>query len=269
MALITTQQINKYYSNFKAVDVTFTNDVIRATGLKAKETHLKLQGDFWPCFIYSSSLSGAKVILNLTKTFHEKLKSANSLISLRFSFLDAEKKKDVAFFVSAKVTGFTAYDQKKPNLMILTLNYTQQPPDDLIYILGSLLETNLNAQKRSEERIPITEENQRKLDLKSRTSVVTIDQIPRKCILKDLSFSGAQAIIPGIGKFLVEKPAFLRIELDERKQVYNIRGKVVRFEEVSGRKDISSIALLFDTKSIPIEYKMLINEFLRTKRKAG
>ena len=53
MALITSQQLTNYYNSFKASNLTFTRDVINATGLQSKQTQFKCLGDHWPCVLYS------------------------------------------------------------------------------------------------------------------------------------------------------------------------------------------------------------------------
>ena len=55
-------------------------------------------------------------------------------------------------------------------MQFVSLEFTQRPPDDLIQILGSLLEANSNAQRRKDERIVITPESMKKLGLDSRES---------------------------------------------------------------------------------------------------
>ncbi len=265
MAVITSQQITRYYDLFRTIDLTFNKDVIRAVKLQPQQVFLKCLGDQWPCVIYSTSFVGAKVIGNISETLHEKIRSANNLVNLRFSFGLSDKTDPIQFFISAKITGFNPYSKENPNLNFVSLTYTQRPPDDLIWILGKLLETNINSKKRKEERIPIHPENIRRLGLKSKTAHILIQNIPRKCIIRDLSFSGAKVIIPGIAKFLISKPATLRVEMEDN-PVFHLKGIVVRFEPVEGRKDIAALAIQFAEELVPIEYKMRINDFLSSKR---
>ena len=262
MALITGQQITNYFKQFGDVEVAFNKDVIRATGLMPRNNLLKCKGEYWPCFVYSSSMKGAKVVASVKEDFHTKIKAANNLVSLQFSFKVPDKTAPLVFFVSARVSGFSKYGDDSNDLSLINLAYTQQPPDDLIAKLGRLLETNLNSQKRKEERIQITDNIIRKIGLKSKSVIVLIDNIPRKSIIRDISFSGTKLIIAGIAKFLVDKVALVRIETEENNMVLKIPGKVVRFEPIADRKDIASIAIQFEEKLIPIEYKILINDYL-------
>jgi len=268
MSLITSQQITNYYNLYKNIDVTFTKEVIRATGFLQQQVFLKCLGDAWPCVIYSTSMIGAKIVANVKSKLYEKIRSANNMVSLRFSFSQAEKADPLAFFITAKAVGFTPYNQGNPDLNFISLTYTQRPPDDLIGILGRLLEANINSKKRKEERIPITGDTLRKLGLQSKDSVIFIQNIPRKAIVRDLSFSGAKCSVPGVAKFLLDKPCILKLETDEN-ETLNLAGKVIRFEAVEGRKDIAALAVLFDEKSLPMEYKLRVSEYLSSVKKGA
>jgi len=267
MSLITGRQISRYFEQFKTIDVTFTKRVIQAIGLKTDQNFLKCLGNQWPCIIYSSSMAGAKVVASLTKDFFNKIREANNVVSLRFAFNQADKPDPLAFFVPAKITGYNPYSKEKPYLMFITLVFTQRPAEDLIAILGQLLETNINSKKRKEERIEVTDEVQRTLGLKTKSIFLYIEGIPRKGILRDLSFSGAKCITSGVAKFIMNKPVNLSLEFEERKTPLQIPGKIIRHETVQGRKDIIALAILFDEKSVPMDYKMRINEYLRQPKK--
>lgn len=267
MALLTGQQISRYYEQFKTIDVTFTKGVIQATNLKTNQNFLKCLGNQWPCIIYSSSMAGAKVVANLTKDFFNKIREANNIVSLRFAFNQPDKPDPLAFFIPSKITGYNPYSKEKPDLMFVTLEFTQRPAEDLIAILGQLLETNVNSKKRKEERIDITDEVQRSLGLKTKSVFLYIEGIPRKSILRDLSFSGARCVTSGIAKFLINKTVSLSLEFEDKHTPTQIPGKIVRHEEVQGRKDIIALAVLFDEGSVPMDYKMRINEYLRVPKK--
>lgn len=267
MALLTGQQISRYYEQFKTLDVTFTKSVIQAVNLRPEQNFLKCLGQQWPCIIYSASMSGAKVVANLTKDFFNKIRDANNIVSLRFAFNQPDKPDPLAFFVPSKVTGYNPYSKEKPDLMFVTLEYTQRPAEDLIAILGQLLETNVNSKKRKEERIDVTDEVQRALNLKSKSVYLYIEGIPRKSLLRDISFSGAKCITSGVAKFLVNKNVSLSLEFEDKKKPLPIPGKIIRHENVQGRKDILALAVLFDEDKVPMDYKMRLNEYIRMPKK--
>lgn len=269
MSITTSQQITKYYELYQSLDVTFTKEVVYAVGLNAQQCYLKCVGEQWPCVIYSTSFQGAKIIASVKPALRDKIARANNSLSVRFSFKLQDKVDPVTFFVSAKLSGYAPYSSQtaNPDLVIMTVKYTQRPPDPLIEIMGKLLEANMNSAKRRDDRILLTQDVMRKIMLLSKETILIIQNVPRKCIIRDISFSGAKVIIVGLAKFLIGKECTIRLDMDEPKESYNIKGKVVRFEEVEGRKDLAAIAVFFDETTIPMTYKMRINDYLTYYKK--
>jgi hypothetical protein len=265
MGVLNSQKITNYYDRFKAIDVTFTKEIIQVTGLVTQQVHLKCVSDFWPCVIYSGSFQGAKIVANMKSGLVEKLQQANNYVSLRYCFINSENGNPVTFFVNARVAGFASYGGSK-DVAMFTLQFTQRPPDDLIEVIGRLLDANVNSAKRREERILITADSQRKLNVLAKESAVFIQGVPRHCILRDISFSGAKLIMMGVAKFLVEKEGALRIDFDDPRESFLIKGKIIRSEEVEGRKELVALGIQFFDQSVPMGYKIRINEFLSVVR---
>jgi len=264
MALLTTQKISTYYDMFKTIDVIFSKEIIQVTGLVANQVYLKVVGDFWPCVVYSTSFTGAKVIVNTKTGILPKLEYANNMVSLRFCFKNADSGNPVTFFVNTKSSGATPYGNS-PDVVLLNLQFTQRPPDDLIEIMGLILDANVNSKKRREERIIITPDSMRKLSITKESSIL-IQGVPRHCILRDISFSGAKIIMMGVAKFLVDKEAVLRLEFEDPKEIFLLKGKFLRSEAVEGRKELVSLVILFDESIIPMGYKIRINNYLSQLR---
>jgi PilZ domain. len=258
--------MGKWYELYRTIDVTYTKEIIKSTGLDPRGVFLKCVGEQWPCVIYSSSFSGAKIIASAKPTLTDKISKANNAVSLRFSFKYPDKQDPVSFFIGAKVAGYSPYAQPSADLQYITLQYTQRPPDDFIEIMGRLLEANMNSTRRREERILLTPDSMRRMGLLSKDSFIYVQGVPRKCILRDLSFSGAKAIIVGLAKFLVNKECVLRVEMEEPRESLEIKGSIVRYEDVEGRKDLTAIAIHFDEANVPMTFKMHINDFLGQQR---
>ncbi|MDR1929964.1 MAG: PilZ domain-containing protein [Treponema sp.] len=261
MALVTSQKIAAYYERFKSIDVTFTKEIIQVTGLITQQVHLKCVGDFWPCVIYSTSFQGARVVVNTRSALIQKLQQANNMVSLRFCFKNSESDTPLTFFTAARSTGYSPYGGSKETA-IFTLQFTQRPPDDLIEIIGRVLDANINSTKRKDERILLTVESLRRLKLLAKETAAFIQSVPRRCILRDLSFSGCKLIMMGVEKFLVNREAALRIDFDDPRESFLVRGSFIRTEEVEGRKELIALAMQFDTTLIPMGYKMRINDYL-------
>ncbi|MGA2548170.1 MAG: PilZ domain-containing protein [Rectinemataceae bacterium] len=268
MSITTSQQIGKWFELYKTIDVVFTKEIIKSTGLDTRGVYMKCVGEQWPCIVYSSSFSGAKIIVSSKLMLTERIAKANKLVSLRFSFRMSDNSDPVSFFIGAKVLGYSGYAQGGVDLQYASLQYTQRPPDDFIDIMGRLLEANMNSTRRSEERILLNPDAMRRLCLISKDSYIRVQGVPRKCILRDLSFSGAKAIIIGIAEFLVGKECTLRLEMDEPRESLELKGTIVRYEDVEGRKDLMAIAVNFDDHYVPMTFKMHINDYLSQVRQS-
>ena len=266
MSIATSQQLTKYYDTFRAIAVTYTKEVVKSSGLQPQKVFLKCLGEQWPCVLYSSSFNEAKVLAPNRPGLMERIAKANNLVSVRLCFRISDKSDPVLFFISGRVSGFSPYAQSNGTLQFILIQFTQRPPDDFVEILGRLLEANVASTRRREDRILLTPDAMRTIGLTRKESTIMIDSVPRKCILRDLSFSGAKVIIVGLAKFLVGKACKLRVDFEEPIEMVVISGKTVRYEDVEGRKDLTAIAINFDETLVPMSYKMHINDYLGQKK---
>ncbi len=267
MSIITSQQILHYYETYGKIEVTFTKEVIQATQLIPRNVFLKCLGFQYPCILYSSSMVGAKILLNISPSLQQALRKANNVVYLRYCFQKNQKGDPLTFFVPAKVAGSSPYDKNGGNLYFFSLTFTQKPADTLIEILGTLLDATLTSQKRKEERILITTETLKKLGISNKELAILIQGVPRKGILRDLSFGGAKVILLGLAKFIMNKEAVLRLEIEEPRQIIEIPGTIIRHEPVEGRRDISAFAIKFHEGKVPITYKLLLSDYLKQQEK--
>ncbi|MDR2048708.1 MAG: PilZ domain-containing protein [Treponema sp.] len=265
MALVTSQKIATYYERYKTIDVTFTKEIIQVTGLVTQQVYLKCVSDFWPCVVYSTSFGGAKVVVNIQTGLTDKLQQANNMVSLRFCFKNAETGNQVTFFVASRVTGYSPYSGSK-DIALFTLIFTQRPPDDLIEIVGRVLDANVNSAKRRDERILLSPDSIRKIGLLTKETAIFIQGVPRRCILRDISFSGAKLIMMGVAKFLVDREAALRVDFDDPRESFLLKGKFIRSEAVEGRKELLALAIQFTANTIPMGYKIRLNDYIGMSR---
>ncbi len=267
MHVTTFHQLKRYYAQYKDVEITFTREVIQSTALLQNQIYLKCLGDQWSCIIYSLSMREAKVIAKLNESFFKKLQDANRLVSLRLSFRQSGKADPLSFFITAKITAFEPYRQDRLDLKLFRLSYINLPPDDLIQILGSLIEANSNYKKRKEERIPINNESIQKLGLRSKEAEFLVQEVPRKIILRNISFSGGKMFVFGVGKYLVHKEVELRIQKEYSGEIFKLKGTIIRFEPVEGRRGFTAIVIKFCEDKIPIGYKLMISEYFNQVKK--
>lgn len=264
--MVTSQQLKKFFEQFADIEVTFTRQVSQTLGLLPKFVFLKCQADTLPCIVYSSSLREAKVLLNLRASSLRQLQQVDGAVSLRFCFERTEHGgQPLAFFVGAKLTALTAYNKEAPDLYLVSLEYTQRPPDDLIEMLGGLLEANTNAQKRSEVRIDVNPATLRTMGLESREASFTLEGSESRCILRDLSFSGAKVLVHGRSESFTDRQITLTLSFSDSRQPVRLPGRVLRWEAMANREDIGAIGIRFDTAQVPMPYKLAINACLRQR----
>ena len=158
MAIVTAQVINRYYENYKNTEITFSKEIIHTLKMDPRQVYIKCSGLQWPCIINSTSFSQAKIILGTKSGAYAVLSNKSAPpVSLRFCFYQPDGQL-MSFFVTAKVYLIEPY-MNSTDLSIITIQYTQRPPDDLILMIGNILDANFNAARRKEERILITQES--------------------------------------------------------------------------------------------------------------
>ena len=266
MGIVTSQQLTRYYELYRDTEVIFSKEVIKTLHMDPRQVYVKCTDSQWPCIINSTSFLGAKIIIGSKGGAYARLSKEKGTVNLRFCFSQGEKQ-PISFFVSARVQEIVPY-MESSDLAVVNLTYIQRPPDDLIELIGRLLEANTNALRRRDERIAITEDSLRKLSLAKADAVVFIDNIPRPCIVRDISFSGAKILLLGVAQFLNQKNAVLRLEFYDPHEMISLPASIVKTDIVQGRKDIIIVCLQYDATKIPITYKLHINNYLTGMRKS-
>jgi hypothetical protein len=265
MGILTSQKITLYFERFKDISVTFTKEIIQVTGLLTQQIHLKCGNDFWPCVVYSASFESAKVVANAKTGLVAKLQSTNNFVNLRFCFRTPGETNAVTFFIAGRVLATAPYGNSQ-DVNMFTIQFSNRPPDDFIEIIGRVLDANVNSTKRKEVRIALNADNLRRLKIMSTETSVFIEGVPRKCILRDISYSGTKIIMLGVAKFLMLKDAVLRIDFEDPRVSFIIKGKIVRAENVEGKKEMIALGLNFDEASVPMGFKIRLNDMLSTTR---
>lgn len=264
MGIVTSQQISRFYDFYRDTEIMFSKEIIRILNLDPRQIYIKCNSGQWPCIINSSSLMLARIIIGTKSGAYAAIQKPNTPVSLRFFFSDPNKQ-TMSFFVNAHITAIDRY-MNSNDLAIATLTFNSKPPDDLIEMVGRLLETKANALKRREERITITAESKRRLSLLREETIIKIQNVPRNCIVRDLSFSGAKLIMMGVAPFLQNKEAILQLEFDDPREIISLKGKTVNVEHVEGRKELVTVSVQFDEQAVPISYKVHINNCLTAVR---
>lgn len=266
MSIATNQLINNYYDLYRDREIIFTKNILRSLHLDPRQVYIKCAGSQWPCILNSTSFQIAKIIVGTTGgAFQQITKKDAPPVSLRYCFFEQDNQ-PLIFFVASRVTDVSPYMNSK-ELAVITLTFTQRPPDDLIFKLGTLLAANDSFVRRSEERILINETTLRKLGLEKKETTAYIQNVPRRCILWNISFSGAKIIIMGVAKFIEGKAIVIRLTFSEPDETIDMKGTIVSASNVEGRTDLIQAGVKFDANQVPIAYKIRINEYLTANRK--
>lgn len=265
MGVATSQQISNYYALYRDTEITFSKEIIKTLCLDPRQIYVKCAGGQWPCIINSSSLQITKIIVGTKGGAYQQLSKDNPSANVRFCFLQPDGQ-PISFFIASRVTNIAPYMASK-DLAIVTLTFTQRPPDDFIEIIGRLVEANFNAVRRKEERIQISEDSKRKLLIAKDETLVFIQNVPRHCILRDISFSGAKIILMGLANFLKDKETIIRFDFEDTREPVLIRGRIINAESIEGRKDLVALSIKYDEQTIPMVYKLHINAYLTAIRK--
>ncbi len=266
MSVTTSHHISRYYDYYRDKEIVFTKANLKSLRIDPRQIYLKSNGGQWPCIINSSSLQIAKVIIGTSSGIYATIqKNRNAPISIRYCFFD-QNNEPIQFSVNCNVLEIKPF-QGSNELSMLTLTFTQRPPDDLIIRIGEFIEVNENFQNRKEERIAINDNSLRLLGIPKEESYIFIAGVPRKCILKDLSFGGAKAMLVGIPKFLENKSVDLRLFFMDTNEKISLQGVIKNSDFLPGRKDISIVHIEFIADEIPMTYKFHINSYITSYQK--
>jgi len=266
MSVATSHHISRYYDYYRDKEIVFTKANLKSLRIDPRQIYLKSNGGQWPCIINSSSLQQAKVIVGTSSGVYTTIqKNRTAPISIRYCFFD-QNNEPIQFSVNCNVLDVKPF-QGSNELAMLTLNFTQRPPDDLILRIGEFIEVNENFQNRKEERIAINDNSLRLLNIPKEESYIFIAGVPRKCILKDLSFGGAKAMLVGIPKFLENKAVDLRLFFIDTNEKISLQGIIKNSDFLPGRKDISIVHIEFIPDEIPMTYKFHINSYITSYQK--
>ena len=148
MAVLPNQKLSAFYQEFSDQEIAFNKSILNVTGLEPKMVYIKVRGDQWPCVVYSCSMKSSKIIINLDHNSFEEIKKAKNFVSLRLSFRPKHTKAPINFFIPSIVKGYNTFKLKNQNSFLMSLEFTQKPPDDLIEIIGRIFESIKNFEKR-------------------------------------------------------------------------------------------------------------------------
>jgi hypothetical protein len=264
MPSFTSYTINSFYDKFRTIEITFTKKIVEIVNLMSEDVYLKCGNSQFPCIINSTSMAGAQIIINSTSTFFDQVRRNNQKVFLRFAFKRSENATPLTFFIQSKVEGYTPLPERK-NLFFVRITYNQRPPDDLIGILGMLIEeASSNIIKRKEERIVATVDALKDLKIKDSRCALICQNTKALCMLRDFSASGAKVIIQSkSGEAFHDKQVFLCLQFEGEKNTCNLTGIVKRVEEIKERDDFVALGIEFTDSPTLKGYQRIIDQYLK------
>lgn len=268
LPIATNQQINNYYDFYRDKEVAFNKNTIRSLRMDPRQVYVKCNGSQWPCIVNSMSFLQTKIILGKQGgAFQEITKEGGPTVNLRLYFNEAEGE-PLIFFVTSKVAEVQPY-QGSNDLAVVTLVYTQRPPDDFIYKIGQFIEVCGNFDKYKTERIPMNANAKRFLSVDKEETALWVQSVPRRCVLRDVSFDSARVIFLGLAKFIQDKECILRIQFTDPFETVDIRGHIIETDAIEGRQDMVVASIQFAEDQIPLAYKIHINSCISALQKAA
>ncbi len=252
--------IDRYYEQYSHQEIAFTKELYSLLNIAYKKIRLKYKDVQWPCILYASSLVDAKIILSISD-MQLKALTKSSLVTLKYSFLNASKGNFFSLYIPSRVAGATQHNGYK-EMYFIQLAFVNKPPESLVYTLGSLLDAKKNASKRQEDRIPVNADSLRRLGLDSKKAPIILDGIQGDCILRDLSFGGLKAIVVAHKETMDNTVATVLLERQgKRKNTIAVKGTVLRSDPIVGQNDLTVIIIKFNEESNMAEYRMMINQY--------
>jgi hypothetical protein len=269
MAIFAPGNVARLYSTYADAEITFNPQVIVASGLMPADVRLRVGERDLACILHAASMKRARVIANIDNGLVDSLSNGRNLVALRLAFRPQGEPAPITFFVFCRVESLGEHSPQRPTLRFLTLQFSQRPAEAMIGIIGSLLEMNSNAVRRKDERIVITPESMKRIGLESRESCVAIDGMPRTCIVRDLSFGGANILVTGVhGAQKREGKVLFKLAQCEMKEDAVLDGAIVRSEDIDETGDVVALSIRFSSDP-PLSYKQKINDYFASEGKAG
>ena len=271
MPTLPTQKLINFYETYGDKELAFNKSIIDITGLETKKVFLKIRNGQLPCVVYSSSMKTAKVIATLGNEDFEEIKKANNYVNLRLSFSpEKDMKNPIMFFVPSIVKSYNPFNMVKQisndgaSVFIVSLEFSQRPPEDLIEIMGRIMEANDNFLKRKALRINIDNRVCEDMGVTSNKITIEMTGIKKPCILKNASSFGCMVIlaVEDPKAILLKRVKILIPLLRDESDFLLIEGEAVRAEPIPNSVGIYGIGIAFDENFIPFEWKEMLNKYL-------
>jgi hypothetical protein len=261
MALLGSAVIQSLYQEYQDIELAYTKDVAAGLGLLPGESSFKWQGTIYPCVVHSGSFNAAKVLVKLSGSQWRSIEAGSKLTTLTMTMLASKTGRRELIAINGTLETLQRPSSSSEMSVLMGITYSHRPPENFVSVQGSYLGLKKEANQRTEDRIALTPDNRELVGLANLNTVVTVDHIERKCLLRDLSYNGARAILTGVAPFLVDKPFTLQVPLADGP--VHLPGKIVRADPVEGHKGLAVIAMGYHTDLVSIDYLKTIQKAIK------
>lgn len=250
--------IDRYYEELHYNVVTFTKQVCRKVGLVRGDSHIRIRGETLPCLIYSLSMERAVVILRINETAKAIMAQTMPALTLHVRF--SPTKESISLMLDAQIEEIKEYGEKVPDTYFLALRYRRKAPNDLIKILGELIEAEKEKERRIFERINLDPQNAKKMGLSPAETFLFCQGEGKKCVLQEISVFSARVVISGHPADYEGNKAMLIMKIESAGEIGEMLGSVYSAEELGN--NLVSVVVHFDQEVIPPSYKMFIGTYI-------
>lgn len=259
------KKLDELYEQYSDNEITFNQKVIDSIGLSLESIFFKVGGLKAPIMIYTSSLKQTKVIVKLNVELSNTIRKFHHIVSLRYSFATKDKFKDISFFINSKIVSCDKYYEDIPDLYILTLEYLNRAPDDLIDRLGHYLDHQGSLEKRARERFVLNSNSNEKLGLNLMDNYLFMNGKGKRCYLAEISIFSAKVLVKGDpGEFKKDSNIMLLMKSEAISGLGEMIGSIGRVELINSKEGLYSVIISFNQTLIPPMYKMWVAQCIES-----
>lgn len=264
--MLSTHNANQLYEQYSGVNVLFTKETVRIMGIIPKNIVLKCGPYHFPAVIRSASMIHCSLVVQNSELFAKALQNQKGKASIRFATHTENSDEPQFFFISGSVRSFEPFPGNEA-FSQLEMDYASRAPEALIAMLGPIVEANSNIENRSEERIEINKANASRYNIDlQQCSVKFAGQTKRRCLIKDLSLSGASFIAINENLPLGEPIELAIIQLAPPGAII-MNGVVAGCQTLDQDRSLIAASIEFNKAAAPLDYKLLISAILAKQNK--
>ncbi|AHH08700.1 PilZ domain-containing protein [Borrelia anserina] len=255
------RKIKDYETKYRGKEIKMSTEINSFLNIK-NSVELRVGTYVSRGVIYSISMNAIKLILQEDEILPVLAQNGNSG-SIQLTNFDSSG--DDSFFIPSLVvklvnTSSCSVQDKEYNL--LTLDFLSPIPEEFAVKIGKLLDLKLGQNQRIHERIIISKDSLRKLNIDSDKAFVEVKGVKYKCLIKDLSYGGALLISYFDYEVIDESNIDLTLSFNIAGKEVSILGKTRNLSVIqTPNGKVLALGVAFCEEKIPLDYTMLIHDY--------